>query len=193
MLVKIAYLIFNIIFRIKVTGKENIPFNRRLIICSNHINNLDPIIITIMFPRKIRWMAKKEIFNNRILNFFVRKLGAFPVNRDEVDISAVKNSLKILKNDEVLGIFPEGTRVKRMDLSKAKSGVSLLAIKSKSPVLPIYIESSYKIFSSIKIHIGEPLYLYENIDNKPSQEQYSELSKFILIQIYSLKPKEVNN
>ena len=96
-------------------------------------------------------MAKKEIFNNKILSFIVRRLGAFPVSRNEVDISAVKKSLKILKEDRVLGIFPEGTRVNKLDLNNAKAGVSLLAIRSKSPVLPVYIESNYKLFSKVKI------------------------------------------
>nr|WP_143582987.1 lysophospholipid acyltransferase family protein [Tissierella creatinophila] len=186
-LVNIAYILFSVIFRFKVIGKENIPLDGKLIVCSNHKNNLDPVIISIFFSRQICWMAKKEIFNNKLINFIARKVGAFPVNRDEVDIGAVKNALKILKEDRVLGIFPEGTRVKKMDLNNAKSGVSLLAIKSKSPVLPIYIESNYKLFSKIIIHIGEPLYLYKDIEGKLTPEQYSDLSKHILSQIYSLK------
>lgn len=191
-LVKIAYVLFSIVFRFKVIGRENIPLDGKLVVCSNHTNNLDPVIIAIFFPRQISWMAKKEMFNNKLISFIARKVGAFPVNRDEVDIGAVKNALKILKEDRVLGIFPEGTRVKKMDLNNAKSGVSLLAIKSKSPVVPIYIESTYKLFSKIVIHIGEPLYLYKDIEGKPTPEQYSELSKYILSQIYSLKDKGVN-
>lgn len=190
----IVYVIFSFIFRFKVSGRENIPLEGSLLLCSNHKSNFDPIIISILFPRRISWMAKKEIFNNKILSFIVRRLGAFPVSRKEVDISAVKKSLKILKEDRVLGIFPEGTRVNKLDLNNAKAGVSLLAIRSKSPVLPVYIESNYKLFSKVKIYIGEPLYLYRDIEGKPTNEEYSEKSKYILTEIYNLKDKEeVNN
>ena len=191
-LINICNVIFNLAFRIKVIGMENVPMDGKLVVCSNHTNNLDPIIISMYLPRKICWMGKKELFKNKIVAFIVRKVGVFPVNRDEVDIGAVKKALKILKEDRVLGIFPEGTRVKKLDLNNAKSGVSLLAIRSKSPVLPIYIESNYKLFSKIIIHIGEPIYLNEKVEGKPTPEQYSELSKYILSQIYSLKNQEVN-
>ncbi len=192
-IVKIAYILFSIVFRFKVIGKGNIPLDGKLVVCSNHSNNLDPVVISIFFPRRISWMAKKELFDNKFISFIGRNVGAFPVNRDEVDIGAVKNSLKILKEGRVLGIFPEGTRVKEMNLNNAKSGVSLLAIRSKAPVLPIYVESRYKLFSKVKIHIGKPLYLHKDIEGKPTPEQYKELSKYILSQIYSLKDKEVNN
>lgn len=193
-LANIAYVVFSLIFRFKVTGIENVPMEGSLVLCSNHANNLDPILIAIFFPRKIAWMAKRELFENKFLKFLINKVGAFPVNRNEVDISAVKTSLKILKEDRVLGIFPEGTRVKKLDLNNAKAGVSLLAIKSKSPVLPVYIESNYKLFSKVIIHIGQPLNLYKDIEGKPTPEEYSEKSKYILSQIYSLKDKrEVNN
>lgn len=191
-LINICNVIFNLAFRIKIVGKENIPMDGKLVLCSNHKNNLDPVIISMYFPRKIAWMGKKEIFNNKAIAYIANKLGVFPVNRDEVDIGAVKNALKILKDNRVLGIFPEGTRVKKMNLNNAKAGASLFAIRSKSPVLPIYIEGNYKIFSKIIIHVGKPLYLHENIEGKPTPEQYSELSKHILSQIYSLKSQEVN-
>ena len=192
LLINICNVVFNIVFRIEVIGKENIPISGKLIVCSNHKNNLDPIIISMYFPRKIAWMGKKELFNNKIIGFIAKKLYVFPVNRDKADIGAVKNALKILKDGRVLGIFPEGTRVKGMDLNNAKSGASLFAIRSKSPVLPIYIEGNYKIFSKITIHIGTPLYLHENIEGRPTPDQYSELSKHILSQIYSLKSQGVN-
>lgn len=192
LLANIAYVILKIIYRFKVVGKENIPMEGNLIVCSNHANNLDPILISIFFPRQIAWMGKKELFDNKILKIVLSKVGVFPVARNDVDISAVKKSLKILKEDRVLGIFPEGTRVKEVDLNNAKSGVSLLAIRSESPVLPIYIESNYKLFSKGTIHIGEPLYIYKDIEGKPSPQEYSDLSKYILSQIYSLKDKEVD-
>nr|WP_300004484.1 lysophospholipid acyltransferase family protein [Tissierella sp.] len=190
-LINICNVIFNLAYRIKVTGLENVPMDGKLVVSSNHTNNLDPVIISMYLPRKIAWMGKRELFKNKIVAFIVRKVDVFPVNRDEVDIGAIKQALKILKEDRVLGIFPEGTRVKKMDLNNAKSGASLLAIRSKAPVLPIYIDGNYKIFSKINITIGKPMYLHENIIGKPTPEQYSEFSKEILSKIYSLKNQEV--
>lgn len=193
-LANVAYVLFSFVFRFKIVGIENVPMDGSLVLCSNHANNLDPILISIFFPRKISWMAKRELFENKILKFIIDRVGGFPVNRDEVDIGAVKKSLKILQEDKVLGIFPEGTRVKKLDLNNAKAGVSLLAIRSKSPVLPVYIESTYKIFSKVKIHIGEPLNLHKNIEGKPTPEEYIKKSQYILSEIYNLKDKEeVNN
>lgn len=188
--VNLAYVLFNIIYRFRLIGEDNIPTKGKLVVCSNHKNNLDPVLIAIMFPRKISWMAKRELFNNKILAYLIRKVNAFPVNRDEVDISAVKNALKVLKENKVLGIFPEGTRVKELDLTKAKAGASMLAIRAKSPVLPVYIDSSYKLFSKVNIYIGKPLYLHNEVKGKPSPEEYKEFSKEILATIYNLKERE---
>lgn len=182
----IAKVILSIVYRIDVKGIENLPADGRLIVCSNHKSNWDPIIISIALPRQIAWMGKKELFKNKLLGAFLTKLTVFPVDRDGSDLSAIKKALRILKEERVIGIFPEGTRVKGLDLNNAKSGVALLGYKSKSPILPIYIEGTYKIFSKINVSLGPPLKLNELIDGKPSGDDYLDLSKQILINIYDL-------
>ena len=186
----IVGLFFKIIYRFKVEGKENITKDGKLIICSNHIHNLDPLILSIIYPRQINWMAKKQLFENKILSKILYKLGAFPVDRDEADLSTIKKSLKILKEDNILGIFPEGTRVKEINLNNAKAGVSLISIKSQTPVLPIFIESNYKLFSTIKVYIGEPLDFSDLYGEKLNKEDYLIASQKILKSIYSIKDKE---
>lgn len=183
----IANIIFRLIFNIKTHGKENIPLDGRLIICANHSNLLDPIILSIVFPRQIFWMAKKELFNNKILGYLLKKLGAFPVDRGESDLSAIKNALRVLKNEGVLGIFPEGTRVKEFDLENVKSGISLISIKSQSNVLPVYIEGNFKLFSKVNIYFGDPMDFSTNYNKRLSQDDYKRLSEDILKSIYSNK------
>ncbi len=183
----IAKIILTLFYRFKVYGIENIPLDGRLIICSNHASNWDPIFISIVFPRQISWMGKKELFKNKILASFLSGLTVFPVDRDGSDVGAIKNALKVLKAEDTLGLFPEGTRVKSMDLNNAKSGVALLGYKSKSPILPLYIESNYKIFSKVNFYIGQPIDLSEMIDGRPSTDDYLNLSKDILRKIYDLK------
>lgn len=182
----LAIIVFNIVFRIDIEGKENIPPEGRLVLCSNHINALDPIILAIAIPRPISFMAKKELFKNKILAKIIYKLGAFPVDRDGSDISAIRSSLGVLKEEKVLGIFPEGTRVSRVDLDNVKAGVGLISIKGKSPVVPVYIQSNYNIFSKVIVRIGKPIHLDESFDKKLSTEEYRSISREILQAIYSL-------
>lgn len=183
----LAKFILFFFYRIKVYGLDKIPMDGRLIICSNHASNWDPIFISIIFPRQISWMGKKELFENRALASFLSKLYVFPVDRDGSDVRAVKNALKVLKGENTLGLFPEGTRVKSMDLNNAKSGVALLGVRSKSQILPIHIDSNYKLFNRVNIYIGDPIDLSQGIEGKPTAEDYLEMSKEILAKIYDLK------
>lgn len=176
-----------LIYRIEIIGKENIEDSGKLIICSNHTHNFDPVILAIIYPRQIHFMAKKELFKNKFLDSVFSGLGAFPVDRKESDLSAIKNSLRVLKKDEVLGVFPEGTRVKEFDLENAKAGTALLSVKSRSPVLPVYIESNYKLFSKVKIYIGEPIEFCNYYGKKLDNGDYTFLSQEILKSIYSIK------
>lgn len=134
-------------------------------------------------------MAKKELFQNKFLDYVFRKLGAFPVDRKESDISAIKNALRVLKNDGALGIFPEGTRVEEFNLDNVKSGTALISIKSKSRILPIYIEGNYKLFSKINVYIGEAIDFSDYYGQRLSSETYAELSKDVLKEIYTIKKK----
>lgn len=183
----IASVIFKLIYKIEVTGLENIPTDGKLIVCGNHINNLDPIIVSIIFPRTINWMGKKELFKNKLFGSFLSKLNVFPVNREGTDIKSVKTSLRILKEDEVLGIFPEGTKVKGYDLKNAKPGVALMAIKSQTNILPIHIESNYKLFNKIQIKIGSLIDVSEYKGQKLNNDDYTLVSQKILKSIYGLK------
>lgn len=186
----ILNILFRLVYRIEVNGKDNIPKEGRLVVCPNHLHVFDPIIISMVFPRQIFWMAKKQIFENKIVAYLLRKLGVFPVDREESDLSAIKNSLKVLKKEGVLGIFPEGTRVKEMNIENAKPGVSLISVKSQSKVLPVYIEGSYKIFSKITVYFGKPMEFSDNDNKKLTTEDYRLFSKNILHSIYSIKPIE---
>lgn len=183
----LANIIFRVLYRVKTYGLENVPKDGKFILCSNHANNLDPVFVSMIMPRKISWMAKKELFKYKTTSYLGYKLGAFPVDRSQSDISAIKNALRVLKDDKVLGIFPEGTRVKKMDLESAKPGVALLSVKSGAKILPVHIESNYKLFSKINIYIGKPMDISNKDGSKPSTEDYIEKSKLVLKTIYGLQ------
>ena len=117
------------------------------------------------------------------------KLGAFPVDRDEADLSTFKKSLNVLKNHGVLGIFPEGTRVKTIDLENAKPGVGLIALRSKANVLPVFIEGNYKPFSRLNVLSRGIRYFSQYHDKRVYKEDYLLVSKDILKSIYSIKQR----
>ncbi len=183
----ILSVIFKVLFRINVIGIENFPAEGKVIICSNHVSMLDPITVAISVPRRIYFMAKKELFKNKVFGKFLERLGAFPVDREGADLAAVRNSLKILKYENVLGIFPEGTRIKKQDIDNAKPGIAMISIKGKAPIIPIYIDTQYKLFRKTKVIIGKQITTEEYYDQKLNMDSYNELSRQVMTIIYSLK------
>jgi len=174
--------IFNILYAVKVQGLEKLPEDNGYIVCGNHVKAVDPILIGINLPCNISFMAKNELFSNKLLAFLLRKLGAFPVKRGQPDLKSIKTSLKLLKEGKNIGIFPEGTRNKTGELI-AEPGIAMLAIRSKRPVVPITIKSDYKIFNKTTIIIGETIFLDNYYDAKLKNEDYVSISLGIMKKI----------
>ncbi len=184
---RLVYFAFFFIFRLKVYGIENIPQDGKAVVCANHASMLDPVFLGLSIKRQIYFMTKKEMFKNKILSFILLKLGTIPVDRDGADLSAVKKSLKVLKENNLLGIFPEGTRVEGLSLDNAKPGIGMICVKGNSPIIPVYIDTTYKYFSRVNIHIGEPIDFSNFYGKKLSVNEYTDISKTILEKIYELK------
>jgi len=127
-------------------------------------------------------MAKKELFSNFVMSFLLHSAGAFPVNRQDADLIAIKKAYLILKEDQVLGLFPEGTRSKSGVMQKAYNGAALIAVRSGVPILPVAVEGPYRPFKPVKVHIGKPFVLpplvYEQKNEK--REQLDEMSDMIM-------------
>jgi 1-acyl-sn-glycerol-3-phosphate acyltransferase len=135
-------------------------------------------------------MAKFELFQNPILGFLLRNLKVFPVKRGEADIAAIKNTFKFLKDKQLVGIFPEGTRVKGDKLGKANAGVAVFSIRTESPAVPVLITGSYIPFTRLNIIIGKPVELSEFRKEKMSNDDYLEVSQIIMKKIEELKGEE---
>lgn len=146
-------------FNIKITGLENIPESGGVILAANHASNWDALILAVSMKRDVVFMGKAELFSGKILNVFFTALNVIPVNRGENDIKALKSSLRALKNENVLGIFPEGTRCSPDKRHEVKSGVSLIASKSSKPLIPVSIKSTYKIFKPTEVIFHKPVYV----------------------------------
>ena len=145
----------------KVEGIENLPAEGACIICPNHISLRDPILMAAITGRHLRFMGKRELFETKFKWFtkFLYGLGAFPVARGDADLSAIRHSLNILKEGNCLLIFGQGTRRRKEDTEEPpmNTGVALLALRSKTPVVPVYIKPPYRIFRRMHVYIGKPL------------------------------------
>jgi len=164
-----------------------IPRQGAFILASNHISNLDPVLLGICSVRRLNFMAKIELFKG-VLGFILTRLGSFPVKRGEADLGAMKEALKRLKNGRVVLIFVEGTRRIGNATPKAQAGVGFLAIKSGVPIIPVYVKGTNQVMApgskSIKrgfvsATFGEPFY----VNDAPT---YEEASQRILDKIYAL-------
>jgi 1-acyl-sn-glycerol-3-phosphate acyltransferase len=181
----LAAFYFHTFYNIKVTGSGELPEKGSFIVCSNHINLLDPVVIAVCFNRKVHFMAKESLFKNKFIAFVIRKLGAFPVDRASVGLSTFKEAMKLLKSGKVMGIFSQGTRMSSVDEESAKAGVSLFAVKSESKVVPVGIKSSFKLFSDVSVNIGEPM-AFSEYNKKITKEQLEDITKEIMIKIKDL-------
>ena len=166
-----------LLFLPKVKGRENLPKDGSTIVYSNHISLLDPVLLGCLFPRKIYFMAKQELFRSRIGYWFFTGLGAIPVKRGSADISAIKTALKKLKDGKVFGIFPEGTRSKKGDIQEFTHGMAAIAQRSKAVTVPVLITGNYRLFHSMKITIGKPLDLKEYYGQKSNSQLLSLMSE----------------
>jgi len=182
-------------FRLRISGMENVPSRKPFIICSNHIRWIDPVTIGVALPARydIKFMAKKELFKNPVLDYLFRKVGAFPVNRNEADFGAIKWSYQVLKEGHVLGLFPEGSRSNSGKLQKAFNGAALIAVRSGVPILPVAVEGPYRFLKPLTLHIGKPFVLpplvYEHREDKKAQ--LDEMSRQIMEQIACLLPERL--
>lgn len=154
------------LFRIKIEGRENIPSDENFVICSNHISAFDPPILGISMPFSVRFMAKEELFKNKLFGSLLKALGAFPIKRGKSDVGALKAAINILKNGENLVIFPEGKRSKDGNLNRGKSGAALIAIKAGVNILPVGIGGKYGLLKKITVKIGKPVTLDEYFGQK---------------------------
>ena len=157
-------------YRIEVIGKENIPKTGGVLICSNHINNFDPLVVGTTTPRPIHFMAKEELFNVPVLGKIVSNVKAFPVKRGMSDREALRKGLSVLKEEEVLGLFPEGTRSKDGNLGKGLTGAGFFALRTKAEVIPCAIIGPYKTFGKLKIVYGKPIEMNSLREQKASAE-----------------------
>uniref|UniRef100_A0A7C3MH20 1-acyl-sn-glycerol-3-phosphate acyltransferase n=1 Tax=Dictyoglomus thermophilum TaxID=14 RepID=A0A7C3MH20_DICTH len=184
-IIYIVRFLLKILWGYKVEGKEKIP-KGSFIVVANHVSLLDPIVIGAAFDKRLFYLAKKELFKSKIFNPFLRWLGAIDVDRRDFRFETWKKIKRLIKGNEIIVIFPEGTRNEHPEkgLLEIKDGASTLAITHGLPILPIGIKGTEKIWrrrkvipqlgGNITIKIGGPIFVIKN--NKPTKEEIKDLN-----------------
>lgn len=178
--------VLKIFFRVRVVGEENLPMNGGCVVCANHVSNWDGVFLIGVLKRQICFMGKDELFHVIGLGAILRSIGVIPVKRNSSDIGAVRTAIKTLNDGKALGIFPSGTRVKAGEKVEVKSGVAFIAIKAGVPVIPIYIDSKYRLFGKATIYVGKGVDMSVYGKAKLSSEELSKISAGLFESINSL-------
>lgn len=178
---------FRILFGFTTHGAERVPEEGPLMVAANHTQYLDPFFTGVAVPRRVLWMAKKELFVFPFRKFF-DFLGAFPVDREKGDRAALKTSMELLNKGHALGIFPEGTHRQGAASRDAKSGVVVLGLRGGAQVLPVYISPAPGPLARLRgarmhVCIGDPISLDANLRGGKA---YREAADGIMRSIYAL-------
>lgn len=169
--------VLRLMFRIRIEGLENLPKDQTFVVCANHKSNLDPPFLGLSLPITLRYMAKEELFRNKLFGSLLRAVGAFPIRRGKSDVGALRAAVKMLENGECVAIFPEGARGKHKDhLRKGKQGAALIAVKAGVNILPVGIEGEYKLFSKMTLRVGKLISLEEYAGQKVDSEVLQQIT-----------------
>lgn len=166
----IFYMIrLKLVYRLEVYGLENVPKTNDYIVAPNHLSTLDPPMVASILPRPVAYMAKKELFKNPFMRWWLNWLGSFAVDRENLSVSTIRTVLTIKKTDWVFGIFPQGTRQEPGTISNITKGFAALAKSTKCGILPIGLVGSHEAkrvpFSGkIIIRIGEVIPYSDNVE-----------------------------
>lgn len=186
-LAKLGKVVCRPFFPGRVFGEKNIE-NKKCLIVGNHISGWDPIIYTLYTKNVMSFVYKAEFNKSRFLNWVFEGLEFVPVKRGEVDLTASKSILRLLKNDKAVCLFPEGTRNPNVDcLQPFHTGAALFALKTHAPIRPFYIWDKTKAFRKNYLIIGDEFTLEEFYDKPITRQTLEEATAIIQHKVEELR------
>jgi 1-acyl-sn-glycerol-3-phosphate acyltransferase len=189
-------MLFILLTRWQVKGRENVPRQGPLLVVANHLNLSDPPLLGVSLGRKAIFMAKEELFRSRFSAYFISNFGSFPVHRGKLDREAIRQAKQVLADGVALVMFPEASRSKSAQLQPAFPGSALIARRSGAPILPVGITGTERIKGMawilrrprITVNIGQPFYLPPV--SRLTKAELAEQTDFIMERIAELLPPE---
>jgi len=180
----------------RVYGRENIPPFGAVLVVANHLNNADPPLIAVSVNRRLMFMGKEELFKNPISRYFCTGFGAFPVQRGQIDRSALRRAKETLDTGWGLVMFPEGMRSRNGQMIPAFPGSAMIALQNDVPILPVGITGTEQmkgilwIFKRprITVTIGTPFDVEH--ESRITKEQLNETTDLIMCRIAALIPEK---
>jgi 1-acyl-sn-glycerol-3-phosphate acyltransferase len=198
--------LFFLMCRPQITGRENVPLDRPVILASNHLSFIDSIAIPLAAPRRVSYLAKAEYFTGRGVGGWLTRtlftaLGAYPVEREthRAAQAALDTALGILRGGTAFGLYPEGTRSKDGRLARGKTGVAWLALTADCPVVPVAVRGTDRVQPvgarwprpyRIAITFGEPLAFPELAGQANRNRARREVTDRIMLAIAELSGQE---
>ena len=154
----LAKIIFHTVMPVKCHNRERLDAEAPYILIANHLHALDPVAMAMFIPRRqICFLGKKELGKNKIANRLMTSAHVILVSRGDTDMAAMRNCMKAVKMKKILLIFPEGTRHHEGQMQQIQSGASLIAMRSKAPIIPMYIDRKLSFFKKTNMYVGEPI------------------------------------
>lgn len=188
----IVWPFFSLVHPCRLVGRENLPAHGGLF-CANHSSLNDPICLMLALGSKhqLHAMAKAEFMSIPVLGWLLKKAGMFGIERGKSDVTAIKTAMRYLKNGENVLMFPEGTRIKEgLDKhgneGEAKAGAAMLAMRTGTPLVPVYIPTKKPWFRFTTVVIGEP-YHPQVESKKITAEDYRSVAEDLMERIYALE------
>ncbi|MDW7659358.1 MAG: lysophospholipid acyltransferase family protein [Bacillota bacterium] len=177
-----------LMFRLSYDGLEHIPDQGPAILIANHTSMLDMFAIHARVGPWVHWVAKKELFRHPWSSRLLHQLGCIPVNRGKADTAAVRGIMGALKQSQIVGMFPQATRVLPDQIAQVRprSGAAHFAVRTGIPLLPVAIDGRFRLFAKVRIVFGQPFTLAKT-DNPAGDNTYMDaLSLHIMQRVYDL-------
>lgn len=146
-----------VLFPMKVVGADKVPASGPVLVCCNHVSFMDAVYLACALKRRVTYLAKKELFNNKFMNWVLRGIGMVPVDRGASDIQAMRTCMEVLKEGRLLGIFPQGHRYKEDDHRELQNGAAMMALRARPAVVAVHVSAAAKLFRRVTIRISDPI------------------------------------
>ena len=174
----LAKIIFHTVMPVKCHNRERLDAEAPYVLIANHLHALDPVAMAMFIPRRqICFLGKKELGKNKIANRLMTSAHVILVGRGDTDMAAMRNCMNAVKMKKILLIFPEGSRHHEGQMEQIQSGASLIAMRSKAPIIPMYIDRKLSFFKKTNMYVGEPIQYDDLLEKGINAETCEEMNE----------------